>query len=265
MKKIDLRDCTFIIPLKVDSFDREQNFLFTINYLTKNFDTNIIITETSDNNSLILNKKYRDIINKNNILLIEKENENVFHRTRYLNEMLKMVNTPVTINYDIDVFIPKKNYSKARDLILIDNFDLVYPYTTRSWYQYKVPQVYRDTIIKNNLQDLDIKKLIKHTTEYGHLQFFNTASYIKGYGENEDFISYGPEDKERYFRFNRLGFKITDLKDGEYVFHLEHYRGKDSGHHENYENNENLWEKLKKLTKEETIEYYKKQPYITKL
>jgi len=259
MNKINLTDCTFIIPLKVDSYDREQNFLFCINYLTKNFDTNIIITETSDNNSLILNKKYRELINKNNILLIEKDSEKVFHRTKYLNEMLNMVKTSVTINYDIDVFLPKKNYSKARDLILIDNFDLVYPYTTKSWYQYKVPQAYRDIILKDNLQDINFNKLIKHTTEHGHLQFFNTASYKQGYGENEDFISYGPEDKERYFRFNKLGFKITDLKDGEYVFHLEHYRGLDSGHHDNYENNEKIWSKIQSFSDSEFLNYYKQK------
>lgn len=260
--KEDLTDCTFIIPLKLDSYDREQNFKFVINYITKNFNTNIIITETSDTDSLILRQKYNNLIEDNNILLTEKKFEKAFHRTRYLNEMLNQVTTPVTVNYDIDVFIPKKNYLRARDLILIDKFDLVYPYTTIDWFQYKVPQAYRDLVMKEDLKDMDVKNLILHTTEYGHLQFFNTASYKNGYGENEEFISYGPEDKERFFRFKNLGYRITDLKGGEFVFHLEHHRGPDSGHHGNYENNERLWTLIKNIPLTNLKEYYSNLTYI---
>jgi hypothetical protein len=263
MSKQDLKDCTFIIPVKIDSYDREQNFKFVIDYLTKNFDTNIVITETSNNEELVLNKKYGNLIKDNNIILIEKPKEKTFHRTRYLNEMLKQVTTSVTVNYDIDVFIPKNNYLKAFNLIMEDNFDLVYPYD-RGWYQFMVHQDYRDEILEKKCKEIDIKKLTRYTSEFGHLQFFKTETYKKGYGENEGFIAYGPEDKERYNRFKLLDFNVIHMSDCP-VFHLEHYRGKDSGHHENYENNEILWEKLGKMSKEETKEYYRKQSYITKL
>lgn len=261
MEKIDLTDCTFIIPLKIDGYDREQNFKFVINYLCSKFDTNIIITETSDTNKLILKEKYNDILVNNNITLIEKPNEQTFHRTKYLNDMLIMSKTKITINYDIDVFLPVASYLKARDLIN-QGYDLVFPYGNGQ-FQFMVPQFYRDQIINTNIFKLETSKLIQHTSICGHLQFFNTESYKKGFGENESFISYGPEDKERFHRFQLLGFKVTHI-DGSFVFHLEHFRGKDSGQHENFESNEKLWETLKSLSKDDIIEYYNKQNYCQK-
>ena len=35
-----------------------------------------------------------------------------------------------------------------------------------------------------------------------------TEIYKKAYGENENFISYGPEDQERAYRFKKLGYKV---------------------------------------------------------
>lgn len=262
MKK-DLTDCTFIIPIKIDGYDREQNFKFVIKYLCDNFNTNIIITESSDNDKLILREKYNDILIANNITLIEKGNEKTFHRTRYLNEMLLLSKTKITINYDIDVFLPIPNYLKARDLIN-QGYDLVYPYGLGD-FQYMIFQNYRDFILENwnNISQLDAQHLTQFAAEYGHLQFFNTRSYRKGFGENELFISYGPEDRERYSRFKLLDFKVIHM-DNCFVFHLEHFRGKDSGIHENRINNEILWEKLKTLTKEEIVNYYNTLDYVTK-
>ena len=254
MKKI-LLDCTFIIPVKIDSYDRKQNFKFVINYLVKNFETNIIITETSETEELFLNNNYNNFFAKNNIKLIEKKNEKVFHRTRYLNEMLNMVQSKITVNYDVDVFLPVSSYLEAVSLILNDKKDLVYPYS-RGWYQYMIPQSYRDEILNKEAKSIELNKLNKHTAEFGHLQFFNTASYKKGFGENEDFISYGPEDKERYFRFNKLGYDVCHMGPEKYVFHLEHHRGKDSGHHDNYESNETKWEYIKTLSRDKLLKYY---------
>ena len=42
---IDLSDCTFIIPLKIDSPERERNIELILSYLTTNFITTIVVTE----------------------------------------------------------------------------------------------------------------------------------------------------------------------------------------------------------------------------
>jgi hypothetical protein len=261
-EKIDLMDCTFIIPLKIDSEDREQNFKFVMKYLYDKFKTNIIITESSHNDDLVLQNDYFDILERANVKLIEKPNEKYFKRTQYLNEMLKMSKTKITVNYDIDVFMPIHNYWESKQLIN-DGFDLVYPFS-RGQFQLEVPQTYRDEMINENVIKVDMKKLYINRSEYGHVQFFNTESYKEGFGENEEFISFGPEDQERYYRFLTLGYKITHLNN-RYVFHLNHSRNRLSNKHKHYDSNHDLWEKIKKLSKQEILCYYNSLKYTKTL
>ena len=43
--KRDLKDCTFIIPIRIESTDRMRNVITILCYLNSNFDTNIIVKE----------------------------------------------------------------------------------------------------------------------------------------------------------------------------------------------------------------------------
>jgi hypothetical protein len=49
MKKKDLKDCTFIIPVKLESDHRIKNAQIVLNFLNNIFDTNIIIYEFETN------------------------------------------------------------------------------------------------------------------------------------------------------------------------------------------------------------------------
>lgn len=261
MEKLDLKDFTFIIPVKIESEDREQNFRFIMKYFHDKIDTNIIITESYHNDDLVLKKYYSDILDRCNVKLIEKPNEKYFHRTKYLNDMLLMSKTKITVNYDIDVFLPLNKFSEARKMI-DKKVDLVYPFGFGD-FQLQVPQSYQDELLSTNIITIDPKKLKINKAEYGHMQIFNTESYIKGFGENENFISYGPEDQERFFRFKTLGYNVKHFDNG-FVYHLEHSRGKDSSRHKHYDSNVLLWEKLKKLSKNNLLDYYKEEKYNEK-
>ena len=96
--------------------------------------------------------------------------------------------------------------------------------------------------------------------KYGFCQFFCTETYKKLGGENENFVAYGYEDDERYFRFNLLS-SVARLN--EYVFHLEHGRTKNSWFNNPYcEDNKKLWENLKVKGKESLLKYYEEIDYI---
>src|SRR5690606_14533117 len=56
MKKLELKDVTFLINLKIDSIGRLENALVIIDFLMNNFDTEIKVMETSVHNSGILRK-----------------------------------------------------------------------------------------------------------------------------------------------------------------------------------------------------------------
>jgi hypothetical protein len=102
-----------------------------------------------------------------------------------------------------------------------------------------------------------------HTSDYGWAQFFNRQVYINGGMENENFVAYSPEDKERFYRFTTLGYNVGRIND--YVYHLEHVRGQNSWFDNPYMNsNNNEWEKIQNMNCEQLIEYYSKQDYLKK-
>jgi hypothetical protein len=202
---------------------------------------------------------------------LEKNNP-IFHRTKYLNAMLDIVETPVVCNYDVDVIFDREIYKKCEDLILSNQFDMIYPYG-KGYFQI---EVMKHANIKNFLQQPSIFNLLRTQTnntynpplilkyaEYGHAIFFKTSAYREAGGENENFISWGPEDQERYYRFKKLNYKISWMSNK--IYHFDHERGVDSGHSNPYiSTNDKLFATLKEMSNEEFFSYYKNQKYYKK-
>ena len=102
-----------------------------------------------------------------------------------------------------------------------------------------------------------------HTSDFGWAQFFKRRVYIEGGMENENFKAYAPEDKERFFRFNKLGYKVGRIND--YVYHLEHARGENSWFsNPHMQSNMSEWEKIQSMSKNNLLQYYSEQEYLKK-
>ena len=81
--------------------------------------------------------------------------------------------------------------------------------------------------------------------------------------ENENFKAYAPEDKERFFRFNKLGYKVGRIND--YVYHLEHARGENSWFsNPHMQSNMSEWDKIQSMSKNNLLQYYSEQEYLKK-
>jgi len=86
--KIDLKEATFIIPIRIESQDRLRNVITTTAFLLENFDTNITIKEVDSESvfqkdALPILKDILDVeINVNHIF--EKSDDPLFHRQRVL-------------------------------------------------------------------------------------------------------------------------------------------------------------------------------------
>jgi predicted glycosyltransferase involved in capsule biosynthesis len=168
------------------------------------------------------------------------------------------------VNYDCDAILPLESYELAYKGILDGIYDVVYPYASGN-YQYQVEQ--SDKVVSHFLETTDYEYLKSHSkvhdAQYGHVQFFNRDVYIKGGMENENFKAYAPEDKERFYRFTKLGYSVGRISN--YIYHLEHSRGENSWFSNPHMNsNMSEWDKIQKLTKEELIEYYSVQSYLKK-
>lgn len=253
---IDLRDTTFLIPIRLESRDRAWNFQYVIQYLCRHFDTKILIWE-SDKRSIVpeILRQVRTFNTKITYWFDYCE-DSIFHRTRLLNEMLAEVKTPVCVNYDCDVVLDIPMYVKSRDAIL-NGADLIYPF----FFGKSQRKIYRHSMSTDITRPLPIEEA---QAEYGQVQFFNTDSYRKGGMENENaFLSWAPEDKERCIRFQKLGYKVQWL-DG-LVYHIEHARGINSGKtNPHFENNEREWKRIEAMNPKELKEYYDNAPYLKK-
>jgi len=251
---------TFIIPVKLDSSQRFQNIEITLRYLLKHTDSNIIITECDNEQKLFLPELKNSRINYNFV----KSNNNEFHRTKLINNMLSVVKTNFVSNYDVDVLLPASAYKKCEDLLLTNNADVVYPYGFECFDQRKIfddtegIELFKSTL---NLDDLKMDSRSIHFCRYGHIQYFKTDVYKKGYMENENYKHWCPEDEERGIRFKKLGYNVVWFRS--LIYHQEHPPSvikEPNNKKEIYD----LHNTLINMTKEQLIEYYNKQEYITK-
>ena len=270
---IDLKNCTFIIPIRIESEDRMRNVVTVLAYLLKNFDTKVILKEV-DVESVFEDQvlpQIEDFLgdNINNLThVFEKSDDPVFYRMKILNEMIDMADTNVIANYDCDVLFKKETYVESVEMIM-DGFDLVYPYGFGNYQK----QVFIDddgvSEFINGDFDFEVldKKSRMYDAQYGHVQFVNRKSYILAGMENENFRGSSPEDKERFYRFDKMGYSVGRIDD--IVYHLEHSRGSNSWPNSVQGNpymkqNFDEWEKIQKMSENQLRSYYSNQEYLKK-
>jgi predicted glycosyltransferase involved in capsule biosynthesis len=278
VKRFDLTKTTFIIPLRIETADRMRNIITILIYLTRNFDTKIIVKEVDESSvyerevlpvlKQALEPEWLECIHH----VFEKSEEFTFHRTKILNDMLWMVDTPVVVNYDSDILLPLETYINATNMIAkgwvhpdVENgkpVKVIYPYGNGN-YQFQchvgdnevtnfINSGFNFEYFNGHMRQWDAK--------YGFCQFFDTEEYKKLGGENENFVAYGYEDDERHFRFNLLS-SVARIDD--YVYHLEHGRTKNSWFNNPHcEDNKKLWEILKVKGKKSLIKYYEEVEYM---
>lgn len=226
-EKIDLSDVTFTIPVKYDHEDRAQNLRLCVEFLEK-FNTNIIIGEQGG-------PHFTETFKHKHIHFPY----NKFHRTKMLNEMALISETDIIANWDADVICnPMQLVETVR--MLRDQWDMVYPYDGRfgrvnrkKWYtklrDSKDTEIFKSEIFSGTKPH--------DALSVGGAVLFKKNSFIQGGMENENFISYAPEDQERYYRFNKLGYKVARVKG--VIYHIDHHVGNDSWtQHDLYKDNE---------------------------
>jgi hypothetical protein len=245
--RIQLKDVTFTIPVFYDHPDRKQNLDLSVCLLQHYFDTNIIVQE---NNSAGLDHiaEYVDYW---------QSKHPAFHRTKMLNEMARVAETDIIVNWDCDIVLPPMQIWKA--VIAIRNgADMVFPYDGRFA---RIPRMvwYKDLChwldigIIGNTQFNGMGSNDNHNSVGGAV-LWNRASYFKAGGENENFISFGAEDQERVVRAEKLGLSIERIKGC--LYHINHWVGVNSTTSNPYFiPNRIEFEKVKDMSKDELISY----------
>ena len=260
-----MKDLTFIIPTRIETEDRLRNIISSVSYLLKHHPSNVIVKEVSPQSTFKFRaipeiKKYADISNLTHIY--EQTSEPLFCKSKVLNDLIVAADTKFVANYDADCILPLTSYHQAYALLAGDKADVVYPYGC-GIYQWKAEynmQVYQEFVSTLDYRVLDKRRTLSNST-IGWTQFVNRQKYIDSYMMNENFISWGCEDDEFYFRMSTLGNRIARVED--YVYHLEHSRTENSWFsNPNFNNNWQLWHTIKTFDKDKLVEYYKGQEYL---
>ena len=279
--KMDLPLCTYMIPLRVETPDRMRNIITVLLYFLKNINAPIIVKEF-DNESIYeasVLPQIRQVATEEELSKIthvfEQSEEFTFHRTRLINDMIEMADTEFVCNYDCDVLLPFSTHFYANTFLAkgylppdspegtpLQPVKVVYPYGYGNFQQ----QVFADDKTVSNFINSNFNfhafdgKMRAYDAKFGFCQFFNRKEYIRLGMENENFISYGYEDDERYHRFNMCSdvVRVNDI-----IFHLEHKRSDNSWFtNPHIENNRKEWEKLKFYGKDKIEEYYQNIHYM---
>ena len=181
MSKIRLSDTTFIIPFFYDHKERLENLNCILKFLTDNFETNIIISESGE-----VSRKREFYSGFEYLHIFEDRNDGVFHRTKVINNGIKEAETPYIAVYDSDVIFEPKNILKAVEC-LMDGATLAYPYSGN----------FID-VNRSYIQDGIIVERESFTMDsYGGAFFVNREDYWKCGLDYEEFVAWCPDDIER--------------------------------------------------------------------
>lgn len=214
---------TFVIPTRIDSEERLRNLYAVLRWLMP-LGCKILLLEADTQKHVHL-----ETLNAKSSIeysFIQDSNP-CFHRTRYINQLLRAAKTKVVSVWDTDIIADYSNIHEAVRLIVEQEMTLTYPYNGK--YIMLSPE---ETLCF--LKDQDIKlwesKNLSSVFERpfcGGAYFVDKERYLQIGGENEKFIGWGPEDAERLRRTQIMGYKTAWTSKGS-AFHLWHPRNKNS-------------------------------------
>lgn len=223
--KYNLKDITFLIPIRLDSFHRLENLLLSIDFLQKYFDTNIKVLEAYKYNNSILSK----LLPENVEYQFVKDRDPVYHRTKYQNMLLEGVETLYIAIWETDIIAYPEAIIECVEKLRRNETEVALPYNGKVM---DVTPILREHYAKikdveflhRNAEKMNI--LYNRTDLVGGAIFLNREAYIKAGKDNESFYGWGNEDFERIIRWETLCYRI--FKSDTTLYHLHHTRGENS-------------------------------------
>ncbi|WP_329904833.1 galactosyltransferase-related protein [Porphyromonas pogonae] len=220
----NIKYISVLIPIRVDSQERLSNLLYVIKHLSffPYIDEILILeADTHSRLSIPLGKLFRHIF--------IYDNDPIFHRTKYINQLIVSSKNEICGIWDTDVIIPNIQIQKATKIFKEEECTLVYPYTKgiifldSSTSRHLISQQMTQDDLFNYLY-LKKQSLIQFSRpSYGGAFFVSKTKYLSIGGENQYFYGWGPEDIERAKRTLILGNRIERVYGNAY--HLYHPRG----------------------------------------
>lgn len=229
---------TIVIPVRIDSKERHENLNAIILFILNNTQADIIVMEADDKQRFI-----PKITNNKIKYYFKNDCDQIFHHSKYRNELLYLSNTEIVAVWDADVFICI--YQLIKGITLLKNNTMVVPYDGRAIYL-NPDDSWR---VRKNIDSYvccykdEFLTPVLGRPSVGGVFIVNKFKYLKAGGENENFYGWGPEDAERFKRIEILQGPVERLTGP--LFHLHHPRGINSTFGNNDRDKKNLNEFIK--------------------
>lgn len=223
----NLDDVTFLIPVRFDSVVRLENLMMAVDFLFSHFNTRIHILEAADYNNRIAERLLPEEVSVRFI----KDHDPVFHRTKYINQLVKTCQTPFVAVWDTDVIIPPEQIIQSVHCLRSKEVPFVYPYEKKFL---EMSELLREIFLETRNLELLMQNQGKMKELYlpvpvGGAFFADRETYLKSGLENENFYGWGREDGDRINRWKILGYEHKRIPGP--LFHLTHDRGLNSTFH----------------------------------
>ncbi|MCK9414968.1 MAG: galactosyltransferase-related protein, partial [Prolixibacteraceae bacterium] len=243
---------SFIIPIRVDSVERERNLDVVLEQLNEIENVDISILEGDIKPLYRLKKEYSNVTYR-----FVEDSDPIFYRTKYLNQLLREVQGSIVGIWDADVITSKEQILDAVKKIRSGGAIMSFPYDGRF---IMLPPKNSDQLINSGLNKGLKKQVMNRYLAHGLHSvggafFVNKKIYLESGGENEYFYGWGPEDAERVKRMEILGYPVYRAKGP--LFHLYHPRKENSWYGNNQIEYKNRHEFLKvcSMSKDELKKY----------
>lgn len=220
---MDIDRVSFLIPLRVDSDERVRNLDLLLTELIQIEGADIWILEADRYSRYQLKTTDPNV----HYIFIEDANP-VFHRTKYLNRLLKETDCDIAGIWDTDVMIRKEQIREAIDSLKMGCAAMSFPYDGRF---YMISPEMSNSFVKEKSFETLEEHFGRHNLVHGFHSvggafWVNRKNYLQSGGENEHFYGWGPEDAERVKRMEILGLRVYRAKGA--LFHLYHPRKENS-------------------------------------
>jgi predicted glycosyltransferase involved in capsule biosynthesis len=215
--KYDLSDVTFVIPIRIDSEERHSNLKALLKVLIREFNTHIIILE-GDKDQLInieqIGFDYHFVY----------DDDPIFHRTKYINQLINISITPIVAVWDVDAIGIPLQILDAVERIRTENAVMAFPFDGRFYsVNPSMSHLFRQTLqYEVFTENIPQMHLMHGYYSVGGAYIIHKKKYLQAGGENENFYGWGPEDAERVRRMEIFGLPVYHSSG--FLFHLWHSR-----------------------------------------
>lgn len=225
MAQDNFSNLTLVFTVRIDSRERMANLQSALRYYSDRTDAAIYVLE-ADRTSRCkewIEEEFPEIRYE-----FVHDNNDIFHRTHYINMQLCNAATTCAAVIDADVIIPINQLKESLDAVGSGKCVMALPYDGRfvNCSPFFSDKFHHTSSIESLTNVEGYRILMFGFVSVGGAFVVNIDAYRKCGWENEHFTGWGCEDFERVHRLEILGYPPMRVKG--MIYHLAHPRGMNS-------------------------------------